>query len=298
MWYLKMTDLKRIDIKYLLDWDKHIQVQYKKSQQRNPEQIWRAYSVSQVVLTHFLGIEWVEKYVMNPRSPIDYLRTAPNSDHDWIRHLSRVIELGEMLLNLQDVPGIIERIESLKRINNPKYGKIEDIVAELVCAKILFHQKIPFRFIITSGIKRADYDLEFLLKGQKICCETKCKLEQTEFSENTILESLKVANGQLPDENPGVIMVSIPERWNKETILIEKLEKASKRFYGQNDKIISIIYHSDDFFFDDQITARIILIKEYNNSNSKFGNYDELINGNELNSNWINLIYLVKENTT
>jgi hypothetical protein len=40
-------------------------------------------------------------------------------------------------------------------------------------------------------------------------------------------------------------MVSIPEKWNKETILIGTLEKTTKRFYGQNDKIISIIYHSE-----------------------------------------------------
>lgn len=293
-----MTKLKHIDIKYLLEWDKRVQDQYKKQQHRNPELVWRAYSVSQVVLTHFLGMDWVEKYVMDARSPIDYLRTAPNSDNDCIRHLSRVTELGEMLINLQYVPGIIERIELLKKINNPKYGRIEDIVAELVCARILFLQKIPFRFIKTTGIKGADYDLEFLLKGQKICCETKCKIEQTEFSEKTILESLKKANEQLPRGNPGVIMVSIPEKWNKETILIGTLEKTTKRFYGQNDKIISIIYHSDDFLFNDQFTGRFILIKEYGNLNSMFGKYDDLIKQTDLSSNWISFINLLNENTT
>lgn len=280
--------MNRINIEQLFYWNNTVRKCIIPLKSKAPE--WQSYFVAMSVMGHFSGLAWVEKHIMDKRSSIDYLRTDPSSDPDRILHLMRVTELGEMLVNLQDVPNIHEKIYSLQNIGNPKYGQIENIVAELMAAKILYMYNYSFRFVPISGLKKSDYDLEFILNNQRICCEVKCKLEQTELTnEKTIIDTLKKASTQLPQEKPSIIIVSVPQSWTKDTIKYQKLEKAASRFYGQNEKIISILFYSEHIFNDGYLTHKLIVTKEYPNLKSKFGEYP-LIFSHNINgalNNWL-----------
>lgn len=270
--------IAKINISKLLQLEKSFSKEFKIE---NPAD--RAFEMALLILCHFLGKVWVNKYVLPPSNANKYLNPQPNTIENYNRSLNRIIEFAELLLNFQHTSGLEDKISAIKG------GKIEETIAELVSAKIFVFFKIPFRFVVPSGKKRYDYDLELKIKNLKICCEIKCKIDQTDISNNTILSSLKKANNQLPAHKPGIILVSIPENWNNDKQIMTYLEKAIKRFYGQNDRIISIIFHLNDFLFQETFTTRSILIKEFVNNKNKFGAFQNILDSKITSQNWLTI---------
>jgi hypothetical protein len=167
--------------------------------------IWGAYYISMWVLAKFLGMKWMEANLMNRISSTDYLRTAPQDDFSNDLHMNRVIHLGELFFNLQAVPGVMTRFKAIK--DDPK--KLQDLVTELMAAKLFLLYRLPFRFVPPQGMKTLDYDLELLLPDKtKVCCDAKCKLESSELGLNTLKNSLKQARTQLPKDECGMVVVS------------------------------------------------------------------------------------------
>jgi hypothetical protein len=213
---------------------------------------------------------WVEENVMAAKSAVDYLRTAPIGSEDQDRHLGRVIDLGELLFNLQRVPGIEKRLETLQTDTT----KIEDTVAELVAVKLLVVNGVPVRFIDPIGQKGFDYDIEFLLSsGEKVCCDVKCKVDSAELNIATIGNALESARKQLPKDGFGFIVVKLPEQWSKQDNVIPILSDAVEKLFRQTQRIVSIIAYADEFaFVDPHFMGRVIVSKEFVNPNSRGAN--------------------------
>ena len=280
-------------------WDDHTHENFDKSASSKLSPVWRSYVLSQNILIKFLGRDWVVKYIHATDSKDNFLRNRAESKQDDRRHIERVVDLGEHVLNLNFVSGFKEKLDDLKK------GHIESVMAELTCARILLLQEHPFKFVVRSEIKRSDFDFLFKSSENMICCETKCKIESNEVAVKPIMKSLRRANDQLPKDQPGMIMVSVPEISEKNNSLMNIYEESIRRFYGQNDRIISILFHSDILYFENEnLEGRLFTLKEFVNKDNKFKLTDELFGQNKYRWNldndrtsWIDIRKLIIKNS-
>jgi hypothetical protein len=166
----------------------------------------RLYGLAAEVLIHLLGCDWVGNNVFGNRPLDEFLRSRPKSKEDRFKMTDRLMETAEMLFNFQDISGIENLLERIKK------DSIEACFAELQSAKLLCFNNIPFYFNTPSNRKGFDYDAIATTHGFEIACEFKCKIENTNFSENTIKEILRHARGQLPKNKPSVIFIKIPDK--------------------------------------------------------------------------------------
>jgi hypothetical protein len=117
----------------------------------------------------------------------------------------RVMDPAEVIYNLQPVPGFDECITRMRA------GDIEGTYAELDFGRMLYLNKVPFRFVVPQGTTGRDYDIEIEYPNGTIAsADAKCKIEGTDFSSNTIENTLKKARKQLPDSMPGIVFVKVP----------------------------------------------------------------------------------------
>ena len=133
----------------------------------------RANWLAWCILSHFLGIEWLEKNIVNYRGGDRFIGRQSEifeSQQHLRDHMRKVISFAEMLLNLQDVGGF-EKVLELAATSN-----LEDACAEFESGKFLYSLGIWFRFNKPQGNSTSDYDLEFkLASGQVVFGDTKNK---------------------------------------------------------------------------------------------------------------------------
>lgn len=229
-----------------------------------------ANALAMAICTNFFGIEWVEHHIMSSPNGGGFIaQTAAQLTRLELldRHLYRVIELGEMLYNLQHVNGFDNCISQLKN------GKIEDTIAELESAKLLFINNINFRFVVPQQQLGLDYDLEICLSdGTKICSDVKNKIETTEASVNTVYNSLKRGRRQLPSNCPSVIFLRVPAAWwIPESEDIELVREGCRKFLRETGRVVSVVIHTRTVdFISDQVSAQRVLLEEIENKNCRF----------------------------
>jgi hypothetical protein len=193
----------------------------------------RAYCAAAAILISYLGNEWFDRHVMPTSKAPNYLYTGPADAAEESKHMSRLIELAELLYNLDDVPGFIPFLIELQ-----KRSDIQAKMAELSVAKLLKINNTEFHFVSPTGKKSADYDIELRIAEDLWApCETKCKLEGTSFSISTIINSYAdlLKRKQLPKDRPGIVFMSIPQQW---ILGVEQWAYASE--IGDDNAIVSI----------------------------------------------------------
>src|SRR4051812_28745016 len=157
------------------------------------------FMIAYPVLEHFLGREWCKRHLFNgghmcpPPIETDRLR------YDEIGMLGQ--SLAELLFNLQDVEGF----EMVRR--KLAKGEIEACRGELEVGRFLRCHEKKFRFLVPTGRRTYDYDIEVSeATGRPLCCEVKTKVDaSTEITVQSVLNSLKDAKRQLPKNKPGVV---------------------------------------------------------------------------------------------
>ncbi len=151
------------------------------------------------VVKHYMGIEWIEKHT-NPfinRPGYFRLNIIDGSEELAAIGGQKIVDLGELLLNLQHIEGFDSCIRRLR------HGDLEPTLAELSLAGMIYVNDWPFRFVEPTGVKRSDYDYEITLRdGLEVCADAKCKIESTALSESTILNALRRLAGSCPKIDP------------------------------------------------------------------------------------------------
>jgi hypothetical protein len=160
------------------------------------------------VLRAFMGADWVERHVIADRQKKGFLSIDESDPHRKEISFFRVMDLAEVIYNLQPVPGFDECITRMRN------GDIEGTYAELDFGRMLLLNQVPFRFVVPQGTTGTDYDVEIEYSSSVIAsADAKCKIEGTEFGENTIKNTLNKARKQLPDDRPGIVFVKVPPAW-------------------------------------------------------------------------------------
>lgn len=227
----------------------------------------KALALAGGILRLFLGAEWVEEHFISDSRKKGFL-SVDNSD-PYKREMSffRGIDLAETLYNLQDVSGFDECLYRMRQ------GDIEGSLAEFDFARMLFLNKVPFRFVIPVGVKKQDYDFDILYpNGIAACADSKCKANETEFTENGLRNVFQKARKQLPNDKPGIIFVKVPERWFYEDGFHRLSIPCVNRFLGGVRRIVSVKIYMTLVNFRSNVMRVDYAFKEISNQNTDFGN--------------------------
>ncbi len=219
------------------------------------------------VVKHYMGEEWVEAHTSPFSNKPGYYRlnVAEGSEEMSAIGGQKVVILGEQLFNLQRIEGFDSCIRRLRD------GALEPTVAELQLAAMFYVNDWEFRFIEPVGEKRSDYDYEIILAdGLVACADTKCKIESTSLGKNTILNALKKARGQLPDDKPGYVLIKFPADWLKIDGHVGVMLEATNEFFRSNTRVVSVGFYSDPISFDGTVMAVGHQFMEVQNKQNKF----------------------------
>jgi hypothetical protein len=243
----------------------------------------RVYRLCVAVLRHFFGEPWFNKHVMNASAPTDFLRRDFSTPERRERHGFLVVELAEKLINLQNVEGFEQCIAQMK------HGQIESTYAELDIGKSLRAHDVGFRFVTPTGQKGADYDLEiFYPDGVTVCADTKCKIETTEISADSIKHSLGEARKQLPSYRPGIVFVKVPQHWIEEVRFLDSMIAAAEAFLHGTQRVVSVKFYVSALVFVDNKIAHLMRYKEISNPRNRFdgGRNWDIFADHEIPASW------------
>lgn len=162
------------------------------------------------VIRHFFGQPWCENHIIQDAAhsrPAGFMRLDFRPGFEGERKTSRVLDFAETLFNLQHIDGFDDRVDQMRA------GQIEATFAEFDFGRFLYLHDIDFKFVKASGIKGADYDSRIVYAdGREACVDAKCRLEGTEMRAETIRNCLmKTRSKNLPENEPGVIFVKVPQ---------------------------------------------------------------------------------------
>jgi hypothetical protein len=226
----------------------------------------RSFVLSIGIIKHYFGEEWLTRHV-SPENPTPgFLRTYAGRDEKAQLSLFRIVDFAELLFNLQDIDGFDYCLDQMRD------GNIEATYAELDFGRMLVASGVTFRFVVRSGIKGSDYDVEITLPdGLVVCADAKCKLESTTFSEETVRNTLKRAVDQLPRDRPGVIFLKVPPSWFNELPAARELLRTGERFLrGSTRRVVSIKFFMTHDVWRNGMLRQSHGFKEISNPNNRF----------------------------
>lgn len=223
-------------------------------------------SLASGVLRTLLGEEWFERHVM-PEGKKGFLTVDKSTPIKRELSFARIIDIAEAIYNIQEAPGFDDCIRRMRE------GDIEGTLAEFDFGRMLYINSVPFRFVVSSGVKKQDYDIEILYPNEIIACaDAKCKIETTEFSEGGLRNVMKDARDQLPNDRPGIVFIKVPPRWIENERVRAALIQRAKRFLGGVRRIVSVKYYSAPISFQNNMLRIDHAYKEVSNPKTDFGN--------------------------
>jgi hypothetical protein len=203
----------------------------------------RGYLAACEVVITALGPHWAFEHIFaNGGEPSRYLRPKPQLSIDEYKHQDRVLALADAFFNLQHVEGFADRLAKFKSRD------LEASVAELEGAKLLFQSEIPFRFVEETGRKGADYDVDATLSTGAVAFETKCKIETTNLSIETIANSIATARDQLPPDKAAVVFMKTPEHWVTDPRVEEIVKGGLQKGFAATRRISAVVLHWDQWW--------------------------------------------------
>ena len=198
------------------------------------------------VIAAFLGRDWVEKHMiaqtLGKAGATGYFQMEFGDDLSRETKSMRMYDLAEILMNLQLVEGFSECIERMK---TGDADQVEATFAELQFAKLLYVHDIDFRLVVPEKTKGGkNYDFEFRLPSHPIvCADAKCKLETTDIDAESVRSSLDKARAQLPNDQPGIIYVKVPQHWFDRPEMSEALRKIATDFMRGTGRVVMVCYY-------------------------------------------------------
>ena len=215
------------------------------------------------LLFHIFGREWMAKKIFTQKYLASLFDKA-NDELSEFKFQKQILILSESLYNLRETEGIQNVLDRLKN------ERIESITAELESGRLLFHRGLNFKFVTTIQKKRNDFDIHIVNGSNEIFCETKCKIESTTFSRNSIINSLSDAKDQLPKDYPAIILIKLPDHWGK---FKTDLNEIISTFVNKTYRPLGIICWYDKWDQVDNVNSKNITVGlEAHNDKSKIYN--------------------------
>ncbi len=225
------------------------------------------------VLAYFLGDPWLHDYVLVGCKFPGFLSMKPVMQDDGMGidkdHTLRVVQLAEVLFNLQGVPGLEHCLDRMFS------GQIEPTMAELDFGMFLRRQGVPFSYVAPSGVKRQDYDVDVPYAGGPVACgDIKCKIEGSDYSAATVLNTLRKVRQQLPADRPGIAFVKVPQDWvdarTGDLGVGETVAETLEQFFSTTKRMVLVVFYTKLTFELPQGTAIRHVALERENASSRY----------------------------
>jgi hypothetical protein len=225
------------------------------------------------VLDFFFGDPWLRDYVLVGCRRPGFLSMRPVIQSDGMGidkdHTLRVVQLAEVLFNLQGIPGFEHCLDRMFG------GQIESAMAELEFGMFLHRQGVSFNYIKPSGVKKQDYDVDVPYEGGTVACgDIKCKLEGSDYTEATLLNSLKKVRHQLPADRPGIAFVKVPQDWLDASTgnlgASGSVAETLKKFFSTTKRMVLVVFYAKLTFELPRGTAVRYVALERENSSSRY----------------------------
>ena len=231
-----------------------------------PSTEWIQLAVAAQILRTFLGDIWCDLQLRGRDEAHPRFQRSPDL-FQQSRTQAWIVALGELLFNLQDIPGFDKRCQRLIG------DDLESVVAELEAVRLLAESCLPVELVEEVGVRGSDYDARVTLPtGEIASCEVKSKAEGTTLSTRTLLGQLKDGAKRLPPDRPGILILRLPEHWvcDGET-LSRVVESVTGKLFHDYGRIIALILFWDEWQFDgQQVLLRMMKFREYVNRDSRF----------------------------
>jgi hypothetical protein len=171
---------------------------------------------------------------------------------------------GPTLWNLETILGFEICIDRLH------HADIESTYAELDLGRMLYCGDIDFRYVKPQQVKGSDYDIEIMLPEWTVCADAKCKIESTDFSIETVQNSLAHVRKQFPKDRPSIIFVKVPARWFENLSIALLLMDIAGDFLRQTGRIVSIEFYTSHVVHTNGMLGHSQGFKETSNPNNRF----------------------------
>jgi hypothetical protein len=226
----------------------------------------RVVALSIAIIKHFLGVEWFDQH-MTPTETgkSGFLRIIAGSHAEAQTSAFRAVDFAEAIFNLQNIEGFDNCLQQMKT------ASIEATYAEIDFGRWLYANQINFRFIKPIGKKRYDYDVEIIFEdGVQVCADAKCKIEENEFSHESVINTLNSARKQFPSDRPSTIFVKVPSHWFADLEHAIALEGIARDFLRGTQRVVSIIFYSNHLLYRDGSLSHSHAFKEVTNPRNRF----------------------------
>jgi hypothetical protein len=228
------------------------------------------YATASIAIFQALGPTWTEKHIGRSEKASPYFQADRHDRGELLRYMSRVTELGELILNLHGVGGFDERINSIR--TDEKSG-IESGIAELIAGRLFKVAGVFFQYVVAPrqahGNTPTNPDIEYVAGANRVeVCEVKCNLQSTDLAEEPIRNILKKAKSQLPKGKAGMILLRVPENWFTDTTATTVVERAVTGFIEKErtTRVSSVyIFVSETRLLPKERMARAFLVREFQN---------------------------------
>ncbi|WP_315134646.1 hypothetical protein [Achromobacter marplatensis] len=203
------------------------------------------YALAVRILYAVFGKDWVDHHILDNDDKSSFFRNLEAAAGNGEFHHARVVDLAETIINLQGTPGLEDVISEMK------LGHIEDRFAELEVCKILTMAGSRVNFVAPTGARGSSYDLEIETSAGKVCADVKCRIESNlevnrDLNPNAILNTLKAARTQLPQDQMGALFLKLPQSWAPDgdiTQLTPRLEKVAREFLRTTKRVVAIVMY-------------------------------------------------------
>lgn len=224
------------------------------------------YVMAATLIRTYIGDEWCDRNLSGSDQSDPYIAQNFSANRALIMAQAKITSIGEMIFNLQHIPNARERFARIRD------SSLEVAISDLEAARLLALSEQRFKFIEEQNRKGFDYDIEVTLDDETpLCCESKCKLESTELSKETILNSLRKAARQVPDDKPGAIFIKFPESWIRSPNITTILSDALHGLFERSGRIVEVVVHWEEWHeLETGQLLRLAKFREELNSNSRF----------------------------
>jgi hypothetical protein len=225
----------------------------------------RSFWLAIAVVKYFLGQEWLDEHVSWERNTPGFLRVIAGQSAETQISTFKLVDFAELLWNLQWTAGFDVCIDRLSQ------GVIEPTYAELDLGRMLYCGSVSFRFVEPQQIKGLDYDIEITLPDDMVvCADAKCKVEATDFSVDTVSNSLEKARRQFPKDRPSIIFMKVPPRWMKQPAPGLSLNAIAENFLRRTGRIVSVKFYFSNINYVGEALTHDHTFKEISNPNNRF----------------------------
>jgi hypothetical protein len=224
-------------------------------------------ALGSAVIRAFLGDKWFDRFVISDDQKKGFFSVDESNETTLDQSFFRIIDLAELFYNLQDTHGFSQCIERMRQ------GNLEPTLAELDFGRMLYFNQVPFRFVPPRGRRGCDYDIEIIYPGGfVVCADAKCKLEGTEPSERTILNTLHGGRKQLPLDRPGILFIKTPPTWVRNAQTVELMLDVARCYLRGTQSVVSVKYYASEIAVSKDGLTHTHLYREVANPRTKYGN--------------------------